>query len=98
MNPRRTVLVAAAALALAWAGPTRLARLPPLCLSQVVLGHSCPGCGITRGVSQVLQGHPRAATNTHPASLPVTLIGALLLWRWCRQRPRPGQALESPPR
>jgi hypothetical protein len=52
--------------------------LPP-CPFKVVTGLDCPGCGLTRGVRQLLTGHPLAALD-HNVLL-VALV-PLVAWAW----------------
>ena len=38
----------------------------PVCLFQAMSGLPCPGCGLTRALSSLVQGHPAAAFSYHP--------------------------------
>jgi hypothetical protein len=38
----------------------------PVCLFQAMSGLPCPGCGLTRALSSLAQGHPTAAFGYHP--------------------------------
>ena len=38
----------------------------PVCLFRALSGLPCPGCGLTRALSSLLQGHPGAAFAYHP--------------------------------
>ena len=38
----------------------------PVCLFQAMSGLPCPGCGLTRALSSLVQGHPGAAFSYHP--------------------------------
>jgi len=38
----------------------------PVCLFQAMTGLPCPGCGLTRGLSSLIQGSPAAAFSYHP--------------------------------
>ena len=63
----------------------------PVCLFQALSGLPCPGCGLTRGLSSLIQGHPGAAFAYHPFAfiiLPMFLALALhnFLPRAARQR------------
>jgi hypothetical protein len=48
------------------------------CPIQAALGIPCPGCGLTRGVLELLAGHGSAALALHPLA-PLGLAAALLL-------------------
>ena len=52
----------------------------PVCLFRAISGLPCPGCGLTRGLSSLVQGHPAAAFDYHPfAFLVLPLLGMLAL-------------------
>ena len=60
--------------------------LPPagagirVCLFQALSGLPCPGCGLTRALSSLIQGYPGAAFSYHPFAfivLPLFLLLAL---------------------
>lgn len=38
----------------------------PVCLFRAMTGLPCPGCGLTRALSSLIQGHPAAAFSYHP--------------------------------
>ncbi len=38
----------------------------PVCLFQAMSGLPCPGCGLTRALSSLVQGDPAAAFSYHP--------------------------------
>jgi hypothetical protein len=71
----------AAARGLAEAGPAAVhfagRELPAVCVSRLLLGASCPGCGMTRSVLMTLGGDLRGALSVNPAG-PV-LVAALIL-------------------
>ncbi|HIQ20041.1 MAG TPA: DUF2752 domain-containing protein [Planctomycetes bacterium] len=39
--------------------------LPPTCFSRIVLGTSCPACGLTRSFVHLAHGHVQAAWQAH---------------------------------
>jgi hypothetical protein len=52
-------------------------ELPVVCVSRLLFGASCPGCGMTRSVLMTLGGDLRGALAANPAG-PV-LVAALIL-------------------
>jgi hypothetical protein len=38
----------------------------PVCLFRAISGLPCPGCGLTRALSSLIQGNPAAAFSYHP--------------------------------
>ena len=38
----------------------------PVCLFQAMSGLPCPGCGLTRALSSLIQGYPASAFSYHP--------------------------------
>lgn len=38
----------------------------PICLFRAISGLPCPGCGLTRALSSLIQGNPAAAFSYHP--------------------------------
>jgi hypothetical protein len=48
----------------------------PVCPFRALTGFTCPGCGITRGLHQLLHGHLSAAFSLNP--LMVLLLPSLL--------------------
>ena len=51
----------------------------PVCFFHAVTGLPCPGCGLTRALSSLIQGHPAAAFSYHPFAfivLPLFVIAA----------------------
>lgn len=63
---------------------------PRLCLSQLVLGRRCPGCGMTRALSCVMHGDIRRAFRYNRR---VALVFPLLSWMWVRELRRLATAL-----
>ena len=67
---------------------------PPMCLSQLLLGVPCPGCGLTRSVACLLQGDLRASLAFHPLGW---LAGLVIVFQipyrlWLIFVPRPSMA------
>jgi hypothetical protein len=63
----------------------------PVCLFRALSGLPCPGCGLTRALSSLIQGNPAAALDYHPFAfivLPLFLMlaGHNFLPRAARQR------------
>lgn len=50
-----------------------------LCLIRRTLGLPCPGCGLTRGLSQLLQGNLARAMALHPLA-PLAAADAAVGW------------------
>jgi hypothetical protein len=74
-----TYLLAPVAVALiptAW-----IERGPPLCLSRLIFGVRCPGCGMTRAVSCAAHGRLRRAWGYNRL---VVVVGPLLALEWAR--------------
>ena len=49
----------------------------PVCLFRAMSGLPCPGCGLTRALSSLIQGDPAAAFSYHPFAfilLPLFLV------------------------
>ncbi len=61
--------------------PSRIEAGPPLCLSRLLFGVSCPGCGMTRALSCALHGHVRRALHHNNR---VVLMLPLLGYAWWR--------------
>ncbi|HEV7734031.1 MAG TPA: DUF2752 domain-containing protein [Candidatus Binatia bacterium] len=57
----------------AWDVAAVLPRLPALCPVHALTGHDCPGCGMTRSLALLAQGHVGASLHQHPFGLPVAL-------------------------
>jgi hypothetical protein len=52
----------------------------PVCFFRALSGLPCPGCGLTRALSSLIQGHPGSAFAYHPFAfivLPMFLLLAL---------------------
>ena len=69
------VLGASVALLLAFAGP----GADSICLIRAVTGTACPGCGMTRATSALLQRDLPTALSMHPLS-PILAIQAVVIW------------------
>lgn len=54
------------------------AELPVVCPSRLLLGASCPGCGMTRSVLMTLGGDLRGALAANPGG-PLLVVALLLL-------------------
>ena len=50
----------------------------PVCLFRAMTGLPCPGCGLTRALSSLIQGHPAAAFSYHPFAFLVLPLFAML--------------------
>jgi len=48
-----------------------------MCLWSIVLGHSCPGCGITRACLALISGNLRAAWDFNPL---IMIVAPVLLY------------------
>jgi hypothetical protein len=55
---------------------------PVICMSRRALGIPCPFCGVTRGVSLCLRGHPVEASAYNPLTVPVFVLGLGLMVIW----------------
>jgi len=56
----------------------------PGCAFHALTGLWCPGCGLTRGMHQLLTGHPFAALG-YNLFVPLALIGIVFAWwNWTR--------------
>lgn len=55
---------------------------PKVCLLRHAVGLPCPMCGMTRGVSLCLRGHPVEASLFNPLTVPVLLLALLLAVKW----------------
>jgi hypothetical protein len=56
-----------------------LPALVPSCPLHALTGLDCPGCGLTRGLQQLVRGHPGAALDHN---LVLALVVPLLAWAW----------------
>jgi hypothetical protein len=52
-----------------------------ICLTRRALGLPCPGCGVTRGLAYLLQGHLARAMELHPLA-PLVAADAAVGWGW----------------
>lgn len=59
--------------------PETLAAAMPPCLMRTVLGLYCPGCGGTRAVILLLEGHPILSFLHHPVVLYAAVLGGWYL-------------------
>lgn len=59
--------------------PEALAAMMPSCLMRTVLGLYCPGCGGTRAVILLLEGHPIRSFFYHPVVLYAAVLGGWYL-------------------
>lgn len=75
-TPEKQILLLLLPL-LFWLIPTAwLERGPSFCLIRRVFGVRCPGCGMTRALSYLAHGHPRAAwQHNHLVLLVAPLLG-----------------------
>jgi len=55
---------------------------PTMCLLRRAVGLPCPLCGMTRGVSLCLRGHPLEASLFNPLTVPVLLLAVVLAVKW----------------
>lgn len=78
----RLALLLAGGVALIALPMATLETAPSVCVFRNVLGHPCPGCGMTRAVSAAIHGDFRAAWQYNHL---VTLAGPLLAGLWVRQ-------------
>ena len=80
--------------------PPTAASYYPKCQSYQLFGLHCPGCGLTRSVSALLNGEPAQAVAYNPATL--VLVPAIALglgrsiWRWATGW-RPKRRVYTPP-
>lgn len=74
--PASWVLLGAALCPLPSPQTHQLLGLPTLCIFQRVLGISCPGCGLTRGLVCFVHGELGAALHYHPLA---PLVGLCLM-------------------
>lgn len=63
--------------------------LPP-CLSVVLFGRPCPGCGMTTSISNLVHGHFVDAFRAHPFGPPMyllyTLSAGAAFWAWIKSK------------
>ena len=76
------------------------AELPAVCVSRLLLGLSCPGCGMTRSVLMTLGGDLRGALAANPAGpllvVALALLGAQLLYAAASRPPAVGAGRRAP--
>ena len=74
------LVLAGAVVGCAAVGSVDPARSPvPGCPFRALTGLDCPGCGATRGVHQLLRGHPLAALDHNVA---LAVVVPLAVWSW----------------
>ena len=54
---------------------------PSLCLSRLLFGVRCPGCGMVRATSSVVHGHFKQAWHYNPL---IVVVFPLLCYVWLR--------------
>lgn len=59
--------------------PEEIAAMMPPCLMRTMLGMYCPGCGGTRAVLLLLEGHPVRSFFYHPVILYAAILGGWYL-------------------
>jgi hypothetical protein len=55
---------------------------PRMCPLRETVGLPCPLCGMTRGVSLCLHGHPAEASVFNPLAAPVLIVALVLAVKW----------------
>jgi hypothetical protein len=55
---------------------------PKVCGLRYAVGLPCPLCGMTRGVSLCLHGHPELASVFNPLAVPVLIVAVVLAIKW----------------
>jgi hypothetical protein len=78
LDHERLWLAVGGSAVLAGAVGVRWGLRPPPCLFHLATGFPCPGCGSTRAMLQLLQGHVTAALAFNP--LMTLLAGAGVIW------------------
>lgn len=86
---------AVGALALALWDPARNGG-PPLCPYSLLTGHSCPGCGLTRGIGALLRGRVDDAVTLHPLAPVVVALVITGVAVWVRGGDRLRRFVQSP--
>jgi len=74
----RGIIVLLASVALAQVALTAMGITAWQCPVRSTLGVICPGCGLTRAMVLLIQGHWQASFHTH-AFAPIFLIGVMVL-------------------
>jgi Protein of unknown function (DUF2752) len=73
------LVLAAAAVGAAVVGATNAVPAVPACGFRAVTGWDCPGCGLTRGLHELVHAHPLTALD-HNVLLAVVV--PLAVWAW----------------
>lgn len=80
-----------------WAYPPSVVSFYPQCAFHRLTGLNCPGCGGTRCLHALLNGHPLEALRDNALiliALPFFVIGILRRWwYWIQGLPQPPQKL-----
>jgi len=61
---------------------TWLEKYPPPCLSRMLFGVRCPGCGMSRAMSCAVHGNFKKALHYNKL---VVVVLPLLVWEWWRE-------------
>jgi hypothetical protein len=68
----------------------------PTCLSVLILGKTCPGCGLTRGVMHLLHFDIETALYYNPLSFIALPVLGWIWLRWVRDTWRRARATATP--
>ena len=72
------------AAVVAWNDPSAANSHFPPCVFRATTGLWCPGCGLTRGLHQLFNGHVAAALS-YNLFIPLAVVAAVLgWWSWLR--------------